>query len=79
MGGHLKDSLFNTRIYAFFYVDNERKALGECGAIEAVVDAMKARPSNADVCKNGCGALGSIAMDNGKCFNIKMGMGEQSI
>ena len=36
---------------------------GECGAIEAILDAMKAHPNNADVCEQGCRALVNITVD----------------
>ena len=54
----------------FSSVDEKRKALGEYGAVEAIVDAMKVHPDNADVCANGCCALGLMASGNGKCHHI---------
>ena len=34
---------------------------GECGAIEAIVSAMKTHIDNSGVCENGCWALENIA------------------
>ena len=44
--------------------DNQVKA-GECGAIEVIVNAMKAHMNITDVCEQGCGALCNITV-NGK-------------
>ena len=41
-------------------IDEYRKALGECEAIEVVMDVMKTRINNAGVCEAGCRALRSI-------------------
>ena len=48
-------------------LDNNRVIAGKCGAIEAVVNTMKAHPGNAGACHYGCCALGNITADNGKC------------
>ena len=48
--------------------DDNRVTAGKCGAIEAVVSAMKTHPDNADVCHYGCWALESIVID-GKCYH----------
>ena len=44
--------------------DNQAEA-GGCGAIGAIMSAMKAHMNNAGVCENGCGALWNITF-NGK-------------
>ena len=41
------------------------------GGIEAVVKAINAHISNADVCEQGCGALRNMALNNGKKALIK--------
>ena len=46
--------------------DDNRMIAVKCGAIEAVVNAMKAHPGNAGACHYGCCALGNITADNGK-------------
>lgn len=44
--------------------DNEVKA-GECGAIDAIISAMKVHINDSGVCEQGCGALYAIG-NNGK-------------
>ena len=47
--------------------EDNRVTAGKCGAIEAVVSAMKTHLNNAGVCEKGCGALINITANNGKC------------
>ena len=47
-------------------LDDNRVTAGKCGAIDAVVSAMKTHSGNAGVCEKGCGALKNIAFNNGK-------------
>ena len=44
---------------------------GATGGIEAVVKAISTHISDASVCQKGCGALKSMALNNGKML-IKM-------
>lgn len=46
---------------------------GECGAINVILDAMKTHVNNADICKEGCVALLSIAY-NGEILSSKYKM-----
>ena len=46
-----------------------KKALGECGAIEATLEAMKRNANYSDVCINGCAVLADITFENGKFFH----------
>ena len=48
-------------------LDDNSVTAGKCGAIEAVVSAMKTHLNNAGVCEKGCGALINITANNGKC------------
>ena len=48
--------------------DNKVMA-GRAGAIEAIVSAMKTHINNAGVCKQGCGALRNITVNNGTTTN----------
>ena len=48
--------------------EDNKVTAGKCGAIEAVVSAMKTHLNNAVVCEKGCGALQIIAI-NGKCHH----------
>ena len=48
-------------------LDDNRVTAGKCGAIEAVVSAMKTHLNNTSVCHYGCWALQIIAANNGKC------------
>ena len=43
--------------------------VGAAGGIEAVVKAINTHINNADVCKMGCGTLGSMGFNNGKKHN----------
>ena len=43
-----------------------RVKVGTVGGIEAVAKAISTHISNADVCKNGCGALWNMTANNGK-------------
>lgn len=47
-------------------VDGSQNIEGCLGAIDVVLDVMKAQIGNPDVCKNGCRTLGFIALKNGK-------------
>ena len=42
-------------------LDDNRATAERCGAIEVIVDAMRAHTGNADVCKSGCAALWNIS------------------
>ena len=44
---------------------------GAAGGIEAVVKAINTHIDNADVCKQGCGALKNMTLNNGKNIVIK--------
>ena len=65
MGVYLRDSTHKHTL-----ADN-RVTAGKCGAIEAVVSAMKTHSDNADVCENGCYALNNITANNGKCHHTQ--------
>ena len=43
---------------------------GAAGGIEAVMKAINTHINNADVCKNGCGALRNMTANNGKKSGI---------
>lgn len=45
--------------FSLIAVDNQMKAI-ECGAVDVIVNAVKTHISNIAICKNGCGAIGSI-------------------
>lgn len=47
-------------------IDNERKAFGEAGLIEVVVDIIKTYTNNTNICCSGCNTLGSIVLGNRK-------------
>ena len=47
---------------------------GKCGAIEAVVSAMKTHTENANVCEKGCCALQNITI-NGNAITHKTDTG----
>ena len=52
--------------------DDNIVTAGKCGAIEAVVSAMKTHTDNANVCEKGCGALINITANNGKyCYHTQ--------
>lgn len=51
-----KTLFFETEV---FPADNRVRAVG-CGAIEAIVDAMKVHVGNPNTCYNGCVAIGEI-------------------
>ena len=46
--------------------DDNSVSAGNVGGIEAVVKAINTNINNADVCKNGCGALWNMTANNGK-------------
>ena len=46
--------------------DENKEKAGAVGGIEAVVKAINTHIDNLDMCKNGCGLLGDMILDNGK-------------
>lgn len=43
-------------------IDSCKVKAGECGAVEAIVNAMKVHMNNPGVCYNGCTALCPISL-----------------
>lgn len=57
---------------SFFIVESQIDA-GKTGAIDVVLDVMKAHISSPCVCENGCGVLKTIALDCKKNILLKRG------
>lgn len=51
-------------------IDDNKVRVGECGAIDVILSAMKNHSNNADVCNNGCGVFWNIAVDDNIFSNI---------
>ena len=51
-------------------LDDNKVIAGKCGAIEAVVNAMKRHIDNSPLCQNGCGALNNITTNGNTSFTI---------
>ena len=50
-------------------LEDNKVTAGKCGAIEAVVSAMKTHLNNTSVCHYGCWALTNFTINNGKyCY-----------
>ena len=72
MSSHKTSTNANLRVFTYKHtLDDNRVTAVKCGAIDAVVSAMKTHSDNAGVCGEGCGALINIT-DNGKyCYHTE--------
>lgn len=61
----VKSLLLKRELFVILLLAVNQAKAGECGAIDAIVSAMKTHISNVDACKWGCGALMNVTA-NGK-------------